>query len=286
MDNGVIEQTANAGTAEATEKTGTEGSNGSGTVALGNSQGQESNAGGSQEFSEGGKGQGTDQGQRRFKSKAETIYELRQQSRDRETYWNNEVGTLKKQLAEIQKLFEPGQKQDSSRTLWDDPEGLMTNIHQRNLSKFKDELLTELRQTQDEREQKASLRQEASEAAKFIRSYKGMTDDDVHDIRELLVSDPVAQRLAESPMEQAEYVLYKWEKSRGVTDKTGLKNKAMGVTGAPVSNGGPKVWTESEMESAMRNLGNPKDWTPETKKKFTDMESEFMRAYAEKRVKK
>jgi len=270
---------------EATAKTGTESSNGSGTVAPENPQGKESIAGGERSSSEGGKENGTDPGRPRFKSKAETIYELRQQLRERDGYWNNEVGTMKQQLAELQKLFDPNQNRKPSRTFYDAPEDTLREILRNELEGFRPELLKEIRQTEEERAQAASLKQEALEAAKFIRSQKGITEEDIQEIREILASDPLAGRI-EAPMEQAEYVLYKWEKSRGVSDKSVLKNKAASVAGTSASASGPRIWTEPEMEAELKKIGDVRHLTPDQNKKFKELESEFMRAYAEKRVKK
>jgi hypothetical protein len=163
----------------------------------------------------------------------------------------------------------------------------LREILSENHKTLKDELLSEFRQTQEERESQVALRQEASEAAKFIRSQKGMTSEDVQEIRELLATDEVAKSLSENPMNQAKYLLYLWKEQRGIGDKSGLKDMARGVTGASVSTGGAqKTWTEAEMAKEMEKLGPVHTWGPEQKKKRQEFEREFMRAYAEGRVKK
>lgn len=256
-------------------------------VASESSQGQEDNAGGEQSFSESGKANGTDTRKPQFRSKNQTIFELRQKLREQDSRWGTEVDTLKSQIAEIQKLFGRGQERKPSRTFYEAPEDTLREINSEQLSAFKEDLLNELRSTQQERDQQLSLKQEASEAAKFIRSQKGITEDEIQEIRELLQTDSVAQSLANTPMDQANYVWYLFEKQRGVTDKTALKDKARGVTGASVSTGGSaKTWTEAEMEKEVQKLGDVKNWGPEQKAKYKQLESEFMRAYADGRVKK
>ena len=269
----------------ATDNQTPESSNGSGTVAPENSQEIESNAGGEQSSSEGGREQGTETRRPQFKSKNQTIYELRQKLRERDGYWETEVGTLKQQLAEIQQMFR-GQKQKPSRTFWEAPEEVLEERLENHLSAMEERLASRWEEKQSKYQQDLQLRQEASEAAKLIKSQQGITDDDIMEIRDILASDPVARRMADSPMEQAEYVLYKWGKSKGITDKSSLKSKAAGVQGAPPQAGGAKIWTESEMEQAVMKLGDPKRWTDKEKSEYARLEQEFMNAYAQKRVRK
>jgi hypothetical protein len=257
-----------------------------GQVAPEGSQGQEANAGGSQELSESGKTDGTDNGRPRFKSPQQRLYELKQQYRERESYWEKELGTVNERLTKFEKMFGPGQERKPSRTFYEAPEDTLRELLKESLEPFRENLLGEIRQTQQERDQAMSLKQEASEAAKFIRSTKGMTEDDVQEIRELLQSDTVAQRLADLPMDQAKYVLHLWQQTKGITDKTGLKNRAAGISGAPPNNGGPRQWTESEMEAELTKLGDPKDYDDAKKKKSKELQIEFRNAYRENRVKK
>ncbi len=283
---GTIEQGTSA-PAGATETSQPAGLSGSEPVASDSSQEQENHAGGEQSFSENGKESGTDTRRPQFRSKNQTIYEVRQKIRERDSYWEGELGTVKQQLAEFQKMFGRGQNQRPSRTFYEAPEDTLREILSEDRKTLKEELLGEFRQTQEERESALTLKQEASEAVKFIRSQKGITDDDIHEIRDILASDRVAQSLGEQPMEQAEYAVYKWQKSRGVTDKTDLKNKARGAGGSSVSTGGTaKTWTEDEMALEMEKLGPVQNWGPEQKAKRAELEREFMSAYKTGRVKK
>lgn len=278
--------TVDPATGEATVKTDAGGTVG-GEVAPQGLQGQETNAGGSQGSSEGGKVEGTDT-RPQFRSKNQTIFELRQKLRERDSYWESEVGTLKEQLAEIQKMFGRGQERKPSRTFYEAPEDTLREIQQEGLSEhlksFKQELLTELRQTEEQRAQAQDWKQETSEAVKFVRGMKGITDDDVREISELIREDPTFENMR--PMQAVKYALYMYEQEKGVSDRTSLKNRAAGVQGSGQSNGGPRIWTETEMESEYRKLGDPKTWDAEIKKKAQMMETEFMNAYREKRVKK
>jgi len=277
---GTIDQ---ASSGAATETSQPVSSNGSEPVASDGAQAQENNAGGSQESSESGGVGGTDTRKAPFRSKNQTIYELRQKVRERDAQYQQ----FEERLSKFEQMFTRGKEPKPQRTFYEAPEDTLREIQQENLKSFKDELLTELRQTQDERDQQISLRQETSEAVKFIRSQKGMTDDDIQEIRELLVSDPRVQRLADAPMEQAEYVLYLYNKNKGVTDKTGLKNRAVSVQGAPPQGGGPKQWNEGDIAQEFAKIGDPKKgYTPEQKQRFEALKTEIRNAYRENRVKK
>jgi len=279
--------TIDPATGAATEKTETASSNGSGTVAPEKPQGDEQNAGGEQSFSESGKVDGTDTPRPQFRSKNQTIYELRQRLRERDAYWDSEVGTLKTQLAQLQKMLTGEPDRKPSRTFYDAPEDTLRALLKESLEPLKENILGEFRQSQEEREQAQALKQEALEAAKFIRSQKSITEDEIQEIRELLQTDEVAQSLGQSPMKQAKYVMYLWNQERGIADKSDLKNRARSITGASVSTGnGPRTWTEADMKAEADKLGPVKDWGPEQKKKFKELETEFMKAYADGRVKK
>lgn len=273
---------AGSGTSDATATAQPGSSTGSEPVASDGSQGQENNAGGSQGQPEDGGEQGTDTRRPQFRSKNQTIYELRQAIRDRDS----QLKSFEQRFSQLEQKFQPRQEQKPQRTFYEAPEDTLREILSEQQKSLKEELLSEFRQTQEQRESAQALKQEASEAAKFIRGQKGITEDDIQDIREILATDPVALKMSESPMEQAEYVMYRWEKQRGIADKSGLKAKAASVQGAPSQGGGAKTWTESEMETEYKKLGDPKHWTKETKEKAASLEREFMSAYSEKRVKK
>lgn len=277
------ETIASEGTGEATA-TADAGGSATGQVAPEGTQGQEANAGGEQSLSESSREEGTGQRHRKFRSPQERIYELKQSMREREEYWNSELGTVKQQLAEFQKKFGVGQEQKPSRTFYEAPEDTLRDVTRENLREFKEELLSELRQTETERARTIETRQEASEAAKFIRSQAGLTNDDIMEISGIIREEPIMESM--TPMQRAEYALFIYQKSRGVTDKTAMKQKAAGVSGSGVSPQGPKVWTESEMQSELEKLGNPKNWSNETRQKARALEQEFMSAYKTNRVKK
>jgi hypothetical protein len=196
----------------------------------------------------------------------------------------NEVGTLKQEIAKIQKMFGRGQDQKPSRTFWEAPEEVMDERFKTHLQSLRDEF-REMLQTRDtESQETQSWKQETSEAAKFIRETKGLTEDDFYEISALVKEHPMMEKLR--PMERAEYALYLYNRDKGVTDKTPLKNKASTVVGAPNQAGGARTWTEAEMEAEYKKLGDVKDWTPEIEQKAKALETEFKSAYREKRVKR
>lgn len=269
-------------TGEATEKKDAGGSAGE-QVASQGTQGQEANAGGEQSSTESGREEGTER-RPKFKSKNETIYELKQKLRERDEYWGSEVGTLKQQIAEIQKKYGGSQERKPSRTFYEAPEDVTREIYREEAQTLKEEILQELREFRDQDRESMSREQEASEAAKFIRQQEGLTKEDVLELSAIIREEPIMQRL--TPMERAEYALYIYGKNRGVTDNTALKNKAATVNGSGANPAGPKVWTESEMASELNKLGNPKNWTNEIRQKARQLEQEFMSAYKTGRVKK
>jgi hypothetical protein len=268
---------------EATAKADAGGS-ATGQVAPEGTQGQETNAGGSQEPSESGKEQETAFNRPRFVSKQQQLYELKQKLRERDAMYQQ----MEQRLTRFEQMFQKkGQDQKPSRTFWEAPEEVLEERLTDHLSQMEERLAQKWDENQTRSQETQRLRQETSEAAKFIRGQKGITDDDIQEIRDLLVSDPRVQRLSDAPMEQAEYVLYLYNKNKGVTDKTGLKNRAASVQGAPPQSGGPKVWTESEMEQEYNKHGDPKvGLTPEQKQKRDALRIEFRKAYSENRVKK
>jgi hypothetical protein len=268
---------------EATAKANAGGS-ATGTVAPEGTQGQETNAGGPQGSSESGKEEGTAFNRPRFVSKQQQLYELKQKLRERDS----QIQQFEERLGKFEQMFlKKGQDQKPSRTFWEAPEEVMDARLQDHLAQMEERLAQRWSETQMQSQEQQRMRQETSEAAKFIRGQKGITDDDIQEIRDLLVSDPRVQRLSDAPMEQAEYVLYLYNKNKGVTDKMGLKNRAASVQGAPPQGNGPKQWTESEITQEFSRIGDPrKGYSPEQKQKFEALKAEVRKAYSENRVKK
>lgn len=277
MSVGVVDAPVNAGGAAV--KTAPESSQG--TESAASEQGTEQ-AGDSQESAEGGS---ADQqtGRQRGPSKLDTIRELRGKLRDQRTHWESEIGGLRAEMEELKRASQSGRAEGKpSKTFWEDPEGALAT----HLSELEKRMLTKFQESRTQ-EQEASRRgQEMSEAAKFIRSQKGMTDDDVQDIREILLSHPKIALL--DPLDQAKYALSLWREERGIGDKSEAKARAAAVVGAAGStSSGPKTWTEPEMQAEIEKLpADPKTWTEDQKKRFDYLDAEFKNAYNQGRVKK
>jgi hypothetical protein len=226
-------------------------------------------------------------GRQRGKSVYSQIRELQNRLREQRGYWESEVGGLKSQLEEIRAQFGNGQQgRKPGKTFWEAPEEVLEERLSTHLSDFEKRMSTKFEQTQAQREQAEVRKQEVSEAAKFIRSQKGMTEDDIQDIREILHSNPNLESL--SPMDQAEFALFKWQKERGIGDNTAKKQRASTVTGAPPGgSGSPKVWSEAEIQAELSKFPpNPANYTPEDEARWKRLDDEWRRAYREKRVTK
>lgn len=242
-------------------------------------------AGDSQESTDGSPVNGQNVRQR-GKSVYSQVRELNAKLRDQRGYWESEVGTLKQQLQELRTQIaegQPGRKQ--SKTFWEAPEEILEERLTSHLSNLEKRMQSKFEQTQAQREESQIRQQEVSEAAKYIRSQKGITDEDIQDIREILESNPDFEHL--SPMKQAKFALYEWRESRGIGDNTAKKQRASTVTGAPVSSAGPKVWTESEIDAEIKKF--PQDvrtWTPEQETRWKQLDDEIRLAYRQKRVTK
>lgn len=261
-------------TGESTEKTET-ASPVTAPVEGQGSQGQKEPAGSSQEDSEGGKEEGTDT-RRPFRSKNQTIYELRQRIREQEGTFSQKMEALERRLEELSRATPRGQDQKPSRTFYEAPEDTIRAINAEQLKSFKEELLGEFRQTEAERAQSGQWRQETSEAAKFITDQKGLTEDDHKDIEEIVRSTP--EMLAMTPMQRAKYAMFLWKEERGITDKSEMKARAATVVGGPHGQG-PKELTESDINKRLDEF--PKDvakWTPEDHKKWASLEREILKS--------
>lgn len=245
----------------------------------------EQQAGGAEGSSDGGSV--TDTGARqRGKSVYSQVRELNAKLREQRGYYESELGGLKQQLEEIRSQVGQGrQTQKQGKTFWEAPEEVLEERLSSHLGELEKRMQTKFAETQAQREASQVRQQEVSEAAKFIRTQKGITEEDVQDIREILQSNPDLEHL--SPMDQAEFALYKWQKERGIGDNTAKKNRASTVTGAPASGGGPKIWTESEIKAEIAKF--PQDisqWSKDDEAKFKRLDDEFKRAYRENRVSK
>ena len=223
-------------------------------------------------------------GRQRGKSVYSKVRELEARLRDQRGYWESEVGGLKQQLEEIRTQFgQQGRK--PTKTFWEAPEEVLEERLSSHLTEFEKRMASKFEQTQEQREQAVLQKQEMSEAAKFIRSQKGLTEDDIQDIAEILRSNPNLEKLPY--MDQAEFALFKWQKERGITDNTAKKQRASSVTGAPATGGGPKMWTEAEINAELAKFPpNPANYTPEDEARFKKLDDEWKRAFRENRVTK
>lgn len=272
-------------TGDASVKTDAGSSNGTETDASDSSQGDQGQAGGPQGSAEGGSAR--DSGFRqRGPSKLDTIRDLRSKLRDTNQRYGSEIENLKAQIEEMRSMVQsgnPGKKQ--SRTFWEAPEEVLDERIQGHLSEMEKRILSGIQQRSESDQQSASWKQETSEAAGFIRNQKGLTEDDIAEISEIVAENPTMERLR--PMERAEYAMYLWNRQKGITDKSALKAKTGTVVGAPASNSGPKQWTEAEIKRAMDKFpNNPKDWSEDHNKQWKELDREIRLAYRENRVKK
>jgi len=284
----VIESgTANAGedvsTPGATVKTTSDISPETGSVAPEGGQNPSGeSAGDSQEFSEGGSDDGR-QGRFSGRSKLGTIRELRAKLREERSQRESLVGDLQSRLDNLEAKLRPAQNdQRPSRTFWEAPEDVSRELTRAELKSFKEELLGELRQTEQEREQTAEWKQETSEATKFIRTQKGLTPEDEEEVADIVRSTPSMMNLR--PMERAEYAMFLWQKQKGIGDKSSIKARASTVAGSTTSTGGKRIWTDADMKREIDKFSGSK-WTPEQVKAFDVLNREFEDAVRENRLK-
>lgn len=268
-------------TAESTETQSTE-SSGQGQVETQGSQGQQDNAGGSQGRSDVGREQRTEP-RRQFRSKNQTIYELRQAIRERDAKYQE----LENRLSQFEQKFSPRQDRKPSRTFWEAPEEVLDERITGHLSEMEKRILDQMHQRDQQMQQTAEWRQETLEANKLIKSELKLTVDEEEELAELLRASPAVRHM--SPMERAEYGIFLWNKQKGVTDKTQTKRMAASVSGQTSgASGGAKMWTEKEMEAEMNKLNSiPIDkWTEDQHKRFKELDYEFRLAYKQGRVRK
>ena len=270
-------------TGESTAKTETPPVQGQPTVEGQAPQGEKDNAGSPQGDTEGGKEEATDT-RRPFRSKNQTIYELRQKLREQEGAFSQKFSALERKIEEMTQARTRGQEQKPSRTFYEAPEDTLRAINAEQLKTFKDELLSELRQGETERTQGIQWKQETSEATKFITSQKGITEDDIRDIEEIVRSTPEMNYinpetgLPMSPMARAKYAVSIWKEGRGIMDKTSIKQKAATVVGSP-GGPGPTELTEAEINKRLEEFPkNVANWTPEDHKKWASLESEILKS--------
>lgn len=241
-------------------------------------------AGDSRESAEGNRAGGNEGRQRN--SWKRTVDQLRASRREERQKWESEIGELR---AEIQRLNQgisqsSRQTQKQSKTFWEAPEEVMDERMRSHLEALKEELLNTITQRDTQSQQSSQWQQETSEATKFIQSQKGITYEDAEDIAEIVRSTPEMRNL--SPMQRARYGLFLWQQQRGITDKSGIKAKAATINGAAPQSGGPKIWTDAEVEAELAKFPkDPKHFTKEQSEKFTAFERELRRAQKEGRVK-
>lgn len=273
---GVIEQSA---TVEVAGKEGSEGSQDQGTATPQRSQGQEDNAGGSQEQSEGGEERGTDARRPQFKSKTHTIKELRDRLRERDS----QIRAFEDRLSKFeQRVASREQNQKPQRNFFETPNEFLDE----KLNAFGQQLLEKIQMTESQKQEAQQWEQEKSEAIKFIQSQKGITKDDEEEIADLIRDTPSLQQLR--PMDKVRFAYLLWKEQKGITDKSSLKSRAAGFVGAPPNaGGGPRVWTEAEIEAELAKF--PKDfskWTKEESQRFDRLQADLRTASREGRVKK
>ena len=242
------------------------------------------NAGDSRESSESSRAGGNDGRQRNSWKK--TVDQLRASRREDRQRWESELGELRSEIQRLtQGVTQSGrQTQKQSKTFWEAPEEVMQERMREQMETLKQELLEGLRSRDSESQQTSQWKAETSEATKFIQSQKGLTDEDAEDIADIVRSTPEMQNL--SPMQRARYGLFLWQEQRGITDKSSIKAKASTIHGAAPATGGPKIWTDAEVERELASFPkDPKNFTKEQSDKFAAFERELRRAQKEGRVK-
>lgn len=267
-------------TGAATEQTTSESTE-TGPVAPEASQGESTDAGASQERSDGGRDRGTDT-RRPYRSKNQTIYELRQDVRERDA----KLRSFEERLSSFEQKFQPRQNSKPSRTFWEAPEEVLDERISGHLSEMEKRIIENLQQTRQIDQQTSEWRQETLEASKLIKSELKLTEDEEEELADMLRSRPAVAQMR--PLERADYALYLWNKEKGITDKSSLKNRAASVQGSGgSSNGGPRIWTESDIDREMKKYPpDPARWSAEQKKQFEAVDAEIRRAYKEQRVRK
>ena len=213
-----------------------------------------------------------------------TVDQLRASRREERQRWESEIGELKSQIQQLSKSQSGNSNQKQSKTFWEAPEEVMQERMREQLEALKEELINSISQRDVQSQQTSQWQQETSEATKFIQSQKGVTDEDAEDIADIVRSTPEMQNL--SPMQRARYGLFLWQEQRGITDKSSMKAKASTLQGAAPATGGPKIWTDAEVEAELAKFPkDPKHFTKEQNDKFTAFERELRRAQKEGRVK-
>lgn len=219
-------------------------------------------------------------------SKMDTIRQLRQERREMRQYWESEVGQLKQQLEEFRKMQSTGQPgQQPRKKFFEAPEEYLESELETKLSAMEKRLLDHFGNREIKNQETTEWRQETSEAEKFILNQKGLTQEDVSDIEDIVRETSSMQNLR--PMERAKYAWFLWKENHGISDRSANKARASTVSGLPPAAGGLKTWTESEIEAEIKKFPpNPKDYSADDEKRFKTLDNELKRAYREGRVKK
>lgn len=158
-------------------------------------------------------------------------------------------------------------KEQTDPDPWSDLGGFLKRNNQELLEKFQ-EIRREEMQTQ-------AWQQELQEAAKFVRSQKGLTDDDVEEIRDILREEELDSM---PPMRAARLALALYKERHGVADKSDLKAKASMVAGQSLSANRKRIYSQPEMDAKIDYfMRNPMKMTPED-------EDELRSAHAEGRI--
>jgi hypothetical protein len=270
-------------TQESTETQSTESSGQGPVESQGSQEQKDSNAGDPQGHSEGGKDQGTESRQPyiRKPSKNQTIYELRAAVRERD----QKLQSFEERLAQFEQKFQPRQERKPSRTFWEAPEEVLEERLQNHITAMEERLAARWEEQQTKTQQTEAWKQETLEATKLIKDTLKLSFDQEEELAELLRSRPAVRQM--SPMERADYAIYLWNKDKGIRDTSAMKHQAATVTGAGVSQGGPKIWTEAQIEAEMKKFpSDPGKWTDDIKKKFDAIDQEIKSAYTQNRVRK
>lgn len=274
---GVIEQPI---AAESTANQSTE-SSGQGQVDAQASQGEQDIAGGEQSFAEGGKASGTETRRPFRPSKNETIFELRRNLRERD----QQIKDLSERFSAFEKKFQPrGQNQKPSRSFWEAPEEVLEERLANHISALEERMSQRWEQSQTELQRTTEWRQETMEATKLVQDSLKLSGEESEEFAEMLRSSPIAQRM--SPLERAEYGIFKWQQAKGIADKSDLKRRAASVTGSSTQHqGGPRMWSKAEIEGELAKFpADPAKWTEDHEKQWKSLDLEIKQAYRQGRV--
>jgi len=236
--------------------------------------------GGSQESTESGQAQ---EGGRRKWSMGDEVRELRAQRRELREQLAS-FGTVQEELRALREEMNRQRQPGTAKTpanFWQDPEGTIESKLDERLERLQNNMLERFQTTREQEYAQQALRQEQASAAEFIRTQKGYDPSDDEDLIEIIEAIPKRTRENSDPFTIAEFAWNKLQVTRGIGDRTALKQRAASVQGQPPGAGfGQKNWSRAEFDAACDML-EKKPHDP----KNTELLKELESAWKDGRVK-